>query len=455
MTKKFVALFIVLNFFLACFYLDTWINGSSTSRAIAVVSFSETHTLQVDKYQEKSVDKIYVNGHYYSDKAPLPLFLVIPFYELIQFFGIQSEEMEKTAYIVGDILCGSIPFTLIILIAFLFIRKYSGSEISPVILSMLPFYSSFIFIYSGTFYGHLLSALFLLMAYIFLRFQKRIFLAGLFCGLSFACEFTTAIVFSIWMIQIFMNEKSLNPPLKFFLGLLPSLIFIGFYNYFLTGNILTLSYKYHAVESQRINYGFALPQAEALWGLTFGLKRGIFIYAPFLIIFLYEVLKNSIYMPWKKIISTVTSNYLIIISFVSIIAISSFFEWTGGWCYGPRLIFFIAVLLCFEGALFFSTRNFYKPMFWLLILFGFMCTFMAKSTIVYSVPTEIKNPLTEQVIPNFMNNNFNPNNLLTMLFDIQPQTANYLWLVSFIVISAGLTLLYKKEKTNNAKTIIR
>ena len=89
------------------------------------------------------------------------------------------------------------------------------------------------------------------------------------------------------------------------------------------------------------------------------------------------------------------------------------------------------------------------------MLFGFVCTFMAKSTVVYSVPTEINNPITEQVIPNFTNNDFNPNNILTMIFDIQPKTANYIWLISFIIIAAGLTLLYKKEITDHVRQTIQ
>ncbi|MFI5163826.1 MAG: hypothetical protein ACHQHP_01115 [Bacteroidia bacterium] len=455
MTKKFIVLFAILNFFLACFYLDTWQNGNTTSRAIAVLAFAESHTLQIDKRQEESVDKSFINGHYYSDKAPLPLFLVIPFYELVNLFGINPANSEKTAYIIGDILCGSVPFTLIVLVSFLSIRKKNNSAMSPVLCSMLPFYASFIFIYSGTFYAHLLSAFFLLMAYICLRGQKKYFLAGILCGLSFLSEFPTALVLIIWGAQIYFRQKSISPVLKFSAGILPSLLFIAVYNYCLTGNMLTSSYKYHAMQDIHSNYGFSLPTLHALWGLSFSPYRGIIFYTPFLLLYFYEELKPILSISFRQWVSVFFTNYLAIISISSLVFISGYFEWWGGWCYGPRLIFFIAVLLCFEGIVFISSGNFYKPMFWILILLGFACTFMAKSTVVYSVPTEINNPITEQVIPNFTNNNFNPNNILTMIFDLQPKTANYIWLASFIIIAAGLTLLYKKEITGNAKQTIK
>ena len=450
MTKKFVVLFVILNFFLACFYLDTWQNGNSTSRAIAVVAFAESRTLQIDKRHEESVDKSFINGHYYSDKAPLPVFLVIPFYELVNLFGIQPEQMEKAAYIIGDILCGSIPFTAIILISFLFIRKETDSKISPVLLSTLPFYASFIFIYSGTFYGHLLSAFFLLAGYVSLRFQKRFFTAGILCGLSFATEFPTAIVFSVWALQIFYNEKSFKPVFRFLSGVIPSILFLAIYNYCITGSIFNFSYKYHGIAEQRVNYGFSFPKVEALWGLTFGLKRGIYIYAPFLVCLLYYILKKISSISLKEMALRFFSHYLFPVSVLSVLAISSFFEWMGGWCYGPRLIMFVAVLLFFEGIRIFSKTDFYKPLFGITIGFGIICAFLAKSTILYSIPEEFENPIKEQVYENFKNGNFNPNNLLTALLNVPPQTSTYIWLFSFVMILTSLTFWYKKQ---NAKQI--
>ncbi len=449
MTKKFIILFVVLNFFLSVFYLDTWQNGNTTARAIAVVAFAETHSLQIDKRQEESVDKIFINGHYYCGKAPLPLFIVIPFFEIVNLFHIAPENLEHAAYITGDILCGSIPFTLIILFSFLFIRKINTSTVSPVLLSMLPFYASFIFIYTGTFYGHMVAALFLLLSYITLRFQKNYFWSGVFCGLAFASEFPIAIIFLIWAMQIYLSERSFKPAIKFALGILPSLIFIGVYNYFLSGNIFNLPYKYDVVEENRINYGFSFPKADAMWGLSFSPYRGIFLYAPFLILIFYEMIKLYLQKPLREIFSTFVSNYLIVAVIIIFLFISSYFEWSGGWCYGPRQLFIIAVLLCFEGVTIFSTQKFFKPMFWLLIAFGLISTFMAKSTIVYSVPSDINNPFTGQVIPNFIKNNFNPNNILTMVFNISPKVANYIWLICFLFSIIALTFLFKKEKENS------
>ncbi len=450
MTKKFVLLFTILNLFLACFHLDIWQNGNTTSRAIAVVAFSESRTLQIDKRQAESVDKSFINGHYYSDKAPLPLFIVIPFFEIVNLFGIKSENLERTAYLAGDILCGSIPFTLLVVVTFLFIRKEKHPGISPVLLSMLPFYASFIFIYSGTFYAHLLSALFLVIAYVFLREQKKIFWAGFLCGLSFLSEFPTALIIAIWPLQIYLQHRSAKPVLRFLSGVVPSLVLIGLYNYFLTGNMLNTSYKYHAMQEIHSDYGFSLPKPEALWGLTLSPYRGLLFYTPFLVLFFYGVLKNALTRSFRETVYSFFSHYLILISLVSVLFISGYFEWWGGWCYGPRLIFFIAVLLCFEGIRYYSSQKNFKPMFWALMLFGMACTFMAKSTVVYSVPTEIQNPITGQVIPNFTNGNFNPNNILTMIFGVAPQTANYIWLLAFTMITIGLTLGYKKENAKQA-----
>jgi hypothetical protein len=68
---------------------------------------------------------------------------------------------------------------------------------------------------------------------------------------------------------------------------------------------------------------------------------------------------------------------------------------------------------------------------------------MAKSTAVYSLPTEEKNPVFNIVIPEFFKGNFNENNLLCILFNADKVTGNLLWLP---LLLGGLTLFYIWQK---------
>jgi hypothetical protein len=70
-------------------------------------------------------------------------------------------------------------------------------------------------------------------------------------------------------------------------------------------------------------------------------------------------------------------------------------------------------------------------------------SWLAKSTIVYYSPPNISNPVWTLLIPEFRAGRYNPNNLLTMFFDIGPKTAIYMWPILFICSVVILTLWYR------------
>src|SRR5437588_7025723 len=86
--KKFYFLFIFLNLVITCFYIDLWSNANTTSRILPVVSYFESGTFSIDKYQELTCDKSFIANHYYSDKAPLPTLLVLPVFGILKAAGI-------------------------------------------------------------------------------------------------------------------------------------------------------------------------------------------------------------------------------------------------------------------------------------------------------------------------------------------------------------------------------
>jgi len=82
--RGFLLVFFFVNLLLASFFLDAWLTPNSTSRGLPVLTLYEEGTLRIDTYSKFTVDKALVNGHYYSDKAPLSTFLVYPFYRVFR-----------------------------------------------------------------------------------------------------------------------------------------------------------------------------------------------------------------------------------------------------------------------------------------------------------------------------------------------------------------------------------
>jgi hypothetical protein len=444
-TKKFLFLFLFINFIVSIFYIDLWSNANTTSRILPIVSYFESGSFQIDKYQELTCDKSIIDDHYYSDKAPLPTFIVFPFFGLLKLTGlIQSNNGSlygTHVYALGSIICGIIPFVLILFFTFKKIR--SNSNFSPVLLSMLPFYASFIFIFSGTFFNHLSSGFFLLLSYMFLK-EKKYFIMGIFGGLAFLCEYITALVVVIWACQVLFKERSIKTIFQIGLGALPFIICIMIYNYIFSGSPFTMLYKFNYDQRLFTDYGFSHPTLESLWGLTFSDFRGLFFYAPFILFILFYVLKKIRRFTVKEIVAIIFSNHLFIPSLVIILFISSYCGWWGGWSYGPRMLLFIAVLLLYEGIIFLSREKISDLFFWIVISFGMVSAFMAKATVLYSIPTEIKHPFSGMILPAFLAKNFNPNNLLTLFFGISPGLAFLLWCAIFIFSMIFLTITFKK-----------
>jgi len=436
--KKFYIVFFFVNLLLSSYFLDTWNNSNTTSRALPIVLYFEQGNFQIDKYHELVLDKAYIDGHYYTDKAPLPTLIVLPIFGLLKWIGliqaVDGSYYGPSVYILGGLICGSIPFVIFMVLSFVGMKR-TKSGISPVLLSCMPFFGSFIFVFAGTYFTHMMSGLLLLIAYIYLK-KSGFILAGLFAGLAFLSEYTVALIFPIWALQVWIKEKSFTKGFYFGLGTLPAIIFILGYNYYFTGSPITMMYKFHTFQDLHSNYGFSLPTIESLWGLSFSNYKGLFFYAPFLLLALFAVFRHNK-------ISAIASHYITWVSIAYFLVIAGYFGWWGGWTYGPRLLFPIVVLLLYEGILQVSKYKINKVLFWALTVFGLAGAFLAKITVLYSIPTESIHPFVQTIFPALANGGFNPNNLATMIFGMNPLVAGILWVILFV---GGMVFLDRYEK---------
>lgn len=446
----FYFVFFLLNIFLSSYFIYVWDDWNSISRILPVLSFSENGSLAIDKFHSHTGDKSYVGGHYYSDKAPLPSLLIMPVYAVAKKIGLTEIKRdgynEKTVYFIGSILCASVPFSLILLFCLVYAAK-KEDHFSSLIIVMLALYGSFLFVYTGTFYAHLIAAFFLLASYILLKFHAQFFLSGFILGLGFLSEFPIGLALPVWALQLFFNFRSLRTPALFCLGFLPSLIFILIYNYSLSGSAFTMLYHYTANERYtelNRSLGFNLPDLAALWDLLFSQFRGIFFYFPFLLLAIWLAIKHYAFS-----IKNIARSYLLPLGFCYFLLISSHAVWWGGWVYGPRHLITVVALLGFEGIRILSAHKFPLWIFFTLTTFGLMTSWMAKSTVVFDIIPDILYPIADAVIPEFFSRHFNANNILTMLFDLNPEKSAFIWLCLFIAITFAMNLWYKKLSPNS------
>jgi hypothetical protein len=439
MNKKriFIAIFILVQIVLTGFYLDIWTNANTTSRALPIITYYEQGTFRIDKYHELTLDKSFINGHYYTDKAPLPTLVVMPFFGLALKTGIVKPDKDgnlfgRHIYLLGGFLVGTLPFVFAIFVLF-FSILHTKPSVSPVILAMAPFYASFLFVFAGSFFAHLFAGALLLVSYIFLK-RENYLLSGIFAGLTFVSEYNLAVVFVVWAILMIYKTRLLKPVILFALGTLPAIVFIMLYNYHFSGSPFDMLYKFHRFSQHSEQYGFMLPGWKAIWGLSFSWYRGVFFFVPLLLLFIIPAGRKCISTKGKFLFG----NWLVLPTIIYFLFISSFFAWWGGWTYGPRFFTGIVMLLIYEGVNYIAKAGMNKSLLCFVFTFGLLVSILAKITIAYSAPTEVMNPLFDLVVPAVLRGDFNPNNVLTIFFNLQPK---YSMMVFVFLFAAGTVLL--------------
>ncbi|MBN1339867.1 MAG: hypothetical protein JXA03_11120 [Bacteroidales bacterium] len=445
--RRFLWVYFIFNLILSGYYIDSWSNSNTVSRALPIITWYEEGTFKIDKYHKLTCDKAFVNDHYYTDKAPLPTYAVLPFFGLMKSLGVVKPDENgnlwgKHVLLLGSFLLASLPFALILLSLFKNLQSKNVS-LSPVLLSMLPFYGSFIFVFAGTYFSHLFAGSLLLLSYTFLK-RDQFFIAGIFAGLSFLSEYNLAIFIFMLGIMILVRYRRIKPFMFFSCGILPSLLFIIYYNSLFSSSPFTFMYKHHNFTELEVNYIFVLPGIKSIWGLSFSPYRGMFFFAPVLLLLAYVL-----YVRMKSgAVKSVLKSYLFFPFLVYFICMASYFAWWGGWTYGPRLLLAVILVVVYEGIIRISDQKLPALLFFILTAFGLVINFAAKFSIVYSARTGIMNPFKELALKQLFEGNFNPNNILNLAFGTGAGWAALIFTALFTTGLIFLTVWYRKLKNN-------
>jgi hypothetical protein len=437
--------FILINVVLAGYFLDSIPSPNPTSRVLPVIALFEDGTYAIDRYQDTTMDKSFIGGHYYSDKAPLSTWLVLPVYGLLKLAGLPSAGIFYFKWLpvawIGGLLCGTVPFVLLV---WLIARRLEGEEPSAnvVLLSMLPLYGSFVAAYSGVFVGHALAGILLTGSYALLKAGRRPALCGFLAGLAVVAEYPVGLALPIWTVFILRHQPRALP--RFVLGGLPCAAALLAYNYAITGSPLTTPYAYeahHAFAEMKSAYGIRLPSADALWGLLFSPFRGLLFYAPALAVTAYAYLTAR----RRHLLSDAVSPLgLLTIGYLALI--SSYFVWWGGWSYGPRHLIPLAMILFYEGIPFAARRrSLHRPLLWASVA-GIAMVWVAKATVLHIMPENYTNPVFDLALPKLLQADLRSDAVVTRLFGFHPIVAAPMWIVLFLACIKRLHALARARR---------
>lgn len=368
--------FLLFLLLLLCFSytFPRWADVNQNSRLDMIVAIVEDHSFQIDPYVSNTVDYAKVGDHYYSDKAPGAAFLGLPVYAILKPIldlpllkrltdwlannptfvaslratgsGVLEQKVRFALALVAiTFVVSSLPSALLGL-ALYRLLYYFTPAIWPRLLVAIG-YALFTpaFAYAGAFYGHQLTAALLFGAF-YLIFTasgsistRRLLLTGFLIGYSVATEYPTTLIAGILYLYLLYRMVRWGRWLRFGWAVLTgALVIVGWmiYNTVVFGGPLKLGYSFSEQWLTEHETGFmslTWPHWKAIWGITFGLFRGLFPLSPLLL------LAVPGFILWWR-----TGKYRAEwwVSFGSILAMflfnSSSIMWWGGFAVGPRYL---------------------------------------------------------------------------------------------------------------------
>ena len=286
------------------------------------------------------------DGKLYSDKAPGLSMISVPFVWIVNPILGRAPSSDLPAYWplrhVLTMLLLALPT---VGLAFLV-----GAAVPKIDLKQRTAYSLIaalatpLWTYGTVFFGHASAALLITVAwFLLLGFPgqssppgpRRAALGGAVAGFSVATEYPTALLVAVIFATLLVRRTSLlvlvGAAAGAFAGALPALIYhqIAFGAPWITGYSFKAASDFQAIIAHGA-FGVSWPSAEALWGISFGARRGIFYYCPLLLLMplgLWRMVRKGGWRDAGPILTATVAYVLFAAGFV---------DWQAGWCAAAR-----------------------------------------------------------------------------------------------------------------------
>ncbi len=391
-----VGLFVVTFVTFAYFHgAGGWNQNAQWDLTRAIV---ERQTFQIDEFRKNTGDISWSDSsgewHAFANKPPgVSMLSAIP-YALLYRWQLSN---VTNAYLVTVLVCG-VCGALIPVVIFQFGLRRRQSPLSSTCVALSIALGTIVFPYSTVLFAHVPSALFLLLAFVWL--DERPLLAGVCAGIASLCFYVcipAALVLGVARAsgarpaQRRAGGARYSTVLRFILGGIPFAILLGWYHYVCFGS----AWRHSVTGSKNFTQEGLLfgvlrkPSGEVLWGLTFSEYRGLFFLSPILLL----AFVGAIVMIRKRVMLRELA--VIAAIFVIFLAVNASFNgWEGGFAFGPRYLLPVIPLLAIP--ILFAWRNF------LLIITLVSVAIQFVATAVNVTPDGgIRHPLREYLVPAF------------------------------------------------------
>jgi hypothetical protein len=338
-------------------------NANPYARYATLEAIAEDHSLAIDEYQSATCDWARrPGGHYYSNKAPGPTLLAVPFHLPVDAMVVahakdrkerdaRRKEARDAVLSYLAIALQALPFALVVLLAAEALAKRGVSRPAIELAALAMLFGNTASLLMNMFFGHGMAALFTL-AVALAMLERRLFWAGMFFGLDVLTDYGSALFLPVLGLMIGFSgppgfRARLRQLARFALGgLAPLLVFAAYHSYCF-GGPFTLPNKYQ-------NPVFVEHGGRSLWGvidfvpswpvakaLLFGSGRGMWLTQPWVLV-LIAVFALLVWTrrPWGDRLSAIRGVVPFALGGFAVLFFmnASFGGWHGGVCPGPRYL---------------------------------------------------------------------------------------------------------------------
>ncbi len=328
---------------------------NTASRLMLTYAMVDRATVEITGLDRQTGDKALLRGRYYSDKLPgYPMLAALPYACAKWAFRLPPHPLgadpEKCKYWRADywITLGTSGLitagtaALLVVLA----HELGCSPVAAVLVGLAYGLSTPAYVYATLAYGHQASAFALLASFLLIRRTSprfvglRLALAGFLAALASVIELQVAPVSAILglylLTEVLRRQYRPGGLWLFVLGAAIPTLAMLVYNQVAFGSPWEMGYFHHVTFSYvhpRSNpLGLRPPDWQKLGPLLWGRYRGLFFYAPILILALPGWVLLMLRRRWSLVIVS-----LLVCASVLLVNLS-YPEWTGGWSTGPRLL---------------------------------------------------------------------------------------------------------------------
>jgi len=365
-----------LLFFLAVVgfaYFITNLSWNGTSRMALTLSMADHGELNIDRYHASrwltTGDKSFFQGHYYSDKAiGLSLLSIVPHIATRALFALDPNEgrrlrLEGHWLAFVNVAC---PAALALMLLFHLAGRGGASATAALFPAIAIGFASPVWSLASAFFGHVAAGAWLFFSFHVLRgmraspetiSSRRLFLAGLFLGITLIIEYPVApivLFLAVYGGFVLHEHGRLGNWRLVVAAVAGAAIPLGIllcYNAACFGSPWRLSYQtlanagFRAAHAQGI-VGVGIPSWKALAYITVHPIRGLFAQSPVLLLGFPGLWRMWKHAHWRA------EAILISASLLALLAINAGFPvWWGGWSSHARhlvpILFLLGVPLAF------------------------------------------------------------------------------------------------------------